>query len=60
MVQATPHQATGASPADFLFGRSFRMNLPENRSNPAKGRQNILEARDRDRKEKARQDVQGR
>ena len=29
--------------------------MPDNRSNPAKGRQDILEARDRERKEKAKQ-----
>ena len=55
MVRATPHPSTGASPAELLFGRNFRTNLPDNRSNPAKGRQDILEARDRDMKEKAKQ-----
>ena len=55
MVRATPHPTTGVSPAELLFGRTFRTNLPDNRSNPAKGRQDIVEARDRERKEKAKQ-----
>ena len=53
MYRATPHPTTGKSPAELLFARKFRTKLPDIRTNPA--REDIQQARDQDRKEKARQ-----
>jgi len=53
MYRAAPHPTTGKSPAELLFARKFRTKLPDIRTNPV--RQDIQEARDQDRKEKARQ-----
>ena len=53
MYRAAPHPTTGKSPAELLFARKFRTKLPDIRTNPV--RQDIQEARDQDRKEKAKQ-----
>ena len=53
MFRATPHPTTGKSPAELLFARRFRTKLPDIRTNP--DREDIQQAREQDRKEKARQ-----
>jgi hypothetical protein len=53
MYRAAPHPTTGKSPAELLFARKFRTKLPDIRTNPVM--QDIQQARDQDRKEKARQ-----
>ena len=55
MYRSAPHPTTGKSPAELLFARRFRTKLPDIRHNTAKGRQEIEEAREQDRKEKAKQ-----
>jgi hypothetical protein len=52
MVRASPHSSTGKSPAELLFGRKFVTKLPDLRVSQAKGRQDILEARESDKKAK--------
>ena len=53
MFRATPHPTTGKSPAELLFARKFRTKLPDIRTNP--DREDIQQAREQDRMEKARQ-----
>ena len=48
----TPHPTTGMSPAELLFTRKFRTKLPDVRKNAE--REDIRQAREQDRKEKAR------
>ena len=50
--RATPHPSTGKSPAELLFGRKFRVRLPDIRTNPATDRQDLQEARVADLKAK--------
>ena len=47
--RATPHPTTGKPPAELLFGRKFVTTLPDLRSNPARGRKDVQEARECDR-----------
>jgi hypothetical protein len=51
-VRATPHPTTGASPAELLYNRSFRTKLPDLRTDPARGRADIIKAQVKDREEK--------
>ena len=46
--RATPHPSTNRSPAELLFGRKFSTQLPDLRSNPAKDRADVQEARQND------------
>ena len=52
--RATPHPSTNKSPAELLFGRKFRTILPDLRTNPARARRDILEARAADQVAKER------
>ena len=52
--RATPHPTTKKSPVELLFNRKFVTTLPDIRHNPAAGREDIIEAKDNDRKEKER------
>ena len=49
---ATPYPTTKKYPAELLFNRKFVTKLPDLRTNPAKGRADIKEAREEDRKAK--------
>ena len=51
----TPHSTTGKSPAELHLARRFRTKLPDIRTNP--DREDIQQALDQDRKEKARQKI---
>ena len=53
--RATPHPSTGAAPAELLNNRKYKTRLPDIRADPAEDREDIREARDRDRKAKLRQ-----
>ena len=53
MYRAAPHPTTGRSPAELLFARKFRTKLPDIRKDTE--REDIRQAREQDRKEKARQ-----
>ena len=53
-VRATPHPTTGISPAELLFNRNYRTKLPDMRANPAAGRLDIVQAREKDMQNKAR------
>ena len=55
MYRATPHPTTGKSPAELLFARKYRTKLPDIRTNPAVERPDIQQARQQDRKVKAKQ-----
>ena len=50
--RATPHTTMKKSPAELLFGRKFVTKLPGLRTNPARGRRDIEEAREEDRRAK--------
>ena len=52
-VRATPHPTTGKSPAELLFGRKFRIKLPDIREDPAESRPDIIAARKQDQAAKA-------
>jgi hypothetical protein len=43
--RATPHAAMKKCPAELLFGRRFKTKLPDLRTNPAKERKDIVEAK---------------
>ena len=47
--RATPHPTTGKSPAEMLFGRKFNTNIPDRRQSMATGREDIQQAREKDR-----------
>ena len=51
--RGTPHPTTGKCPAELLFGRVFRVNLPDLRPNPAATRPDMMEAKAEDRNKKA-------
>ena len=53
-VRATPHSSTGKSPAELLFGRTFRTRLPDVRQNPAAQREDVIQAREADIQAKTR------
>ena len=46
--RATPHPTTGHIPAEILFGRKVRFNLPDLRVDPARTRQDVVEAKSKD------------
>ena len=50
--RATPHSTMKKCPAELLFNRKFNTRLPDLRTNPAKGRKDIKEAREEDRRAK--------
>ena len=52
--RATPHPSTGKPPAELLFGRQFRINLPDIRQNITRSRSDMQEAREQDSQAKAR------
>ena len=43
--RATPHSTMKKSPAELLFGRKFNTRLPDLRTNPARERADIIEAK---------------
>ena len=47
--RATPHATMRKCPAELLFGRKFVTKLPDMRTNPAKARKDIMEAKEDDR-----------
>ena len=53
-VRVTPHPTTGMSPAELLFNRSYRDKLPDMRPNLVTNRSDIVEAREKDKREKER------
>ena len=46
--RTTPHPTTGHIPAEILFGRKVRSNLPDLRVDPARTRQDVVEAKSKD------------
>ena len=50
--RATPHSTMRKSPAELLFSRKFVTKLPDLRTNPARGRRDIEEAREENRQAK--------
>ena len=52
--RATPHPSTGKPPAELLFGRRFRLNMPDIRENITGPRIDMQEAREKDTQAKAR------
>ena len=52
--RATPHGTMRKSPAELLFGRKFGTKLPNLRTNPAKARKDIMEAKEDDKMAKAK------
>ena len=50
--RATPHATMKKSPAELLFGRKFVTKLPDLTTNPARGRRDIEETREEDRRAK--------
>ena len=46
--RATPHATMRKSPAELLFGRKFVTKLPDLRTNPARDRKDIIEAKEED------------
>ena len=46
--RATPHATVKKCPAELLFGRRFNTKLPDLRTNPAKARWDIMEAKKED------------
>ena len=51
--RATPHPSTGKPPAELLFGRKFRLNIPDIRKNTTESRVDMQEAREKDIQAKA-------
>jgi hypothetical protein len=52
--RATPHSTMEKSPAELLFGRKFNTRLPDLRTNPARERADIIEAKKVDKLAKER------
>ena len=52
--RATPHATMRKCPAELLFGRKFVTKLPDLRTNPAKARKDIVEAKEDDKLAKAK------
>ena len=52
--RATPHPSTGKPPAELLFGRQFRINLPDMRHVVTGPRPDMQEAREQDNLAKAK------
>ena len=52
--RATPHSTMKKSPAELLFGRKFNTRLPDLRANPAREREDIVEAKNVDKLAKER------
>ena len=52
--RATPHSTMEKSPAELLFGRRFNTRLPDLRTNPARDRKDIVEAKKVDKLAKER------
>ena len=52
--RATPHSTMEKSPAELLFGRRFNTRLPDLRTNPARERKDIIEAKKVDKLAKER------
>ena len=52
--RATPHTTMKKCPAELLFGRRFNTKLPDLRTNPAKERKDIGEAKKEDKLAKER------
>ena len=52
--RATPHATMKKCPAELLFNRKFVTKLPDLRTNPAKGRRDIVETREADGQAKAK------
>ena len=50
--RTTPHPTTGAIPAELLFGRKISSIIPDLRPDPALSRQDIVQARARDKEAK--------
>ena len=50
--RATPHATMRKCPAELLFGRKLVTKLPDMRTNPAKARKDIMEAKEDDRRAK--------
>ena len=48
--RATPHPATGVSPAELLFGRPLRTRLPDLQQHDAAYKERLKEAADRRRR----------
>ena len=46
--QSTPHPTTGHIPAEILFGRKVNTIMPDLRTDPAEGREDIADARHKD------------
>ena len=53
--RATPHPSTGASPAELLNHRKYKMRLQDLRSDPAGNREDIRRAREKDKEAKLMQ-----
>ena len=52
--RATPHATMKKCPAELLFGRRFNTKLPDLRTNPAKARKDMVEAKKEDKLAKDR------
>ena len=52
--RATPHATMRMCPEELLFGRKFVTKLPDLRTNPAKDRRDIMEAKGEDKLAKDR------
>lgn len=53
--RATPHPSTGMAPAELLNHRKYKTRLPDLRIDPARDREDIRQARHKDRESKLRQ-----
>ena len=55
--RSTPHPTTGALPSELLFGRKVRTIFPDLRPDPAREREDIVTAMNRDKEAKAKMKV---
>ena len=46
--RTTPHPTTGHIPAEILFGRRVRSNMPDLREDPARTRRDVVEVKNKD------------
>ena len=53
MVRAMPHPTLGKIPAELLFGRKFQTKVPDLRRSQAQDREDLKEAQEKERREKA-------
>ena len=53
--RATPHPSTGKAPAEIMYNRKYKTRLPDMRKDPAATREDVVEARRKDKEAKDRQ-----